>query len=61
MIGSGAGRQGGTGLGLAIVRDLVRSHGGTIDLVRTGKEGALFRIALPAHASIDSSAVNHHG
>ncbi len=45
---TGAGRQGGTGLGLAIARDLVRSHGGTIDLVRTGKEGAVFRIALPA-------------
>ena len=34
---SGAGRAGGTGLGLAIARDLMRGHGGDIELVETGE------------------------
>ena len=41
-------RPGGTGLGLAIVADLVRAHGGTIDLLPDQDDaGALFRITLP--------------
>lgn len=44
---TGAGRQGGTGLGLAIARDLVRAHGGTIALERSGPEGTVFRLDLP--------------
>lgn len=42
----GAARQGGTGLGLAIAAELVRGHGGDIELVE-GTIGATFRIALP--------------
>lgn len=45
----GAARAGGTGLGLAIARDLVRAHGGEIELARTGPEGSLFRLWLPEH------------
>ena len=45
-----SGQRGGTGLGLAIARDLTRAHGGDIELVTTGPEGTVFRLALPAHA-----------
>lgn len=44
---TGSGRPGGTGLGLAIARDLIRAHGGELDLVSTSARGSLFRIALP--------------
>jgi signal transduction histidine kinase len=43
-------RPGGSGLGLAIAADLVRAHGGTIELVACGegeKAGATFQIRLP--------------
>lgn len=43
----GGARKGGTGLGLAIAAELVRGHGGALQLVRTGSEGSLFRITLP--------------
>ncbi len=41
------GRSGGTGLGLAIARELIRAHGGDLELVRTGPLGTTFRIRLP--------------
>ncbi len=37
----------GTGLGLAISADLVRGHGGRLELRRTGPEGTVFAIFLP--------------
>ena len=40
-------RKGGTGLGLAICAELVRGHGGRLELGRTGSEGTTFRITLP--------------
>jgi signal transduction histidine kinase len=40
------GRPGGSGLGLAIAAELIRAHGGGIDLVE-GTIGATFRIAIP--------------
>lgn len=39
--------KGGTGLGLAIAAELVRGHGGKLDLERTGPEGTVFEITLP--------------
>jgi signal transduction histidine kinase len=42
----GSTRTGGTGLGLAIAAELVRAHGGEIDLV-DGTVGATFRIKIP--------------
>lgn len=39
--------KGGTGLGLAIAAELVRGHGGKLDLERTGPEGTIFEITLP--------------
>ncbi len=41
-------RQGGTGLGLVIAAEIVRGHGGSLDLEETGAKGSTFRIALPA-------------
>src|SRR3954467_14937733 len=41
-----SGRTGGSGLGLAIAAELVRAHGGDINLVE-GTIGATFRIAIP--------------
>jgi signal transduction histidine kinase len=43
----GGARKGGTGLGLAIAADLVRGHGGRIDLVRSDETGTEFAIHLP--------------
>jgi signal transduction histidine kinase len=40
-------RVGGTGLGLAIVHELVRAHGGSVELARTGPDGSTFRIVIP--------------
>jgi len=37
----------GTGLGLAIARELVRAHGGGLELAETGAAGSRFRITLP--------------
>jgi len=47
----GGARQGGSGLGLAIASELVRGHGGTLELVQTGAKGTCFRICLPAAKS----------
>ena len=44
---AGSARSGGTGLGLAIARDIMRAHGGDIDLHRTGDDGTTFRLLLP--------------
>jgi hypothetical protein len=44
----GGSRKGGSGLGLAIAAELVRGHGGTLDLVQTGTDGTTFRVQMPA-------------
>jgi len=43
----GSAREGGTGLGLAIARDLVKVHGGEIQLVQSDENGTWFRIEIP--------------
>lgn len=43
----GGARKGGTGLGLAIAAELVRGHGGSLELVATGAQGTEFRLTLP--------------
>lgn len=40
-------KLGGSGLGLAIVREIMRAHGGEIELSSTGPEGTIFRLRLP--------------
>ena len=42
-----SGKAKGTGLGLSICRQIVESHGGRIDLLRSGDTGAEFEIRLP--------------
>lgn len=44
---SGSTRSGGVGLGLAIARELVRGHGGDLELVKSDEAGTTFRISLP--------------
>ena len=39
--------KGGTGLGLAIASELIRGHGGALELDRTGPTGTVFSIRLP--------------
>jgi signal transduction histidine kinase len=46
----GGARKGGTGLGLAIAAELVRGHGGRLDLARSDGEGTEFLIHLPKSA-----------
>ena len=43
----GAARSGGTGLGLAIAHELVRAHGGTIELVESIGGRTVFAIVIP--------------
>jgi len=40
-------RTGGTGLGLAISQELIRGHGGVIELLRSDEQGTCFRMRLP--------------
>ncbi|OWY17921.1 sensor histidine kinase [Thioclava sp. JM3] len=50
---TGGTRAGGTGLGLAIAAELIRGHGGRLDLVRTDGSGTEFRIFLPSDVALD--------
>jgi len=52
----GTTRAGGTGLGLAISADLIRAHGGTLDLVQSGPTGTLFRISMPHRLDVSKAA-----
>jgi signal transduction histidine kinase len=43
----GGARKGGIGLGLAIAAELIKGHGGRLELARTDKDGTEFMIHLP--------------
>jgi len=47
----------GMGLGLSIVNDIVRGHGGTIEVSSTAGEGSVFRLELPV--SCDKRSTSH--
>ncbi|MGR3448140.1 MAG: ATP-binding protein, partial [Paracoccus sp. (in: a-proteobacteria)] len=49
---SGSSRKGGTGLGLTIAADLIRGHGGRLELVRSDEEGSEFMIHIPRDMAI---------
>ncbi len=56
---SGGARKGGVGLGLAISAELVRGHGGRLELHRSDAEGTEFLIRLPKSATgIDSASAD---
>lgn len=50
----GGTRKGGTGLGLAISAELVRGHGGRLDLVRTDADGTEFMLHLPRELALET-------
>ncbi len=53
----GGTRKGGFGLGLAIAAELVKGHGGRLELLSTGPEGTVFAVCLPkAVAALDAAA-----
>ena len=52
----GGTRKGGSGLGLAIAQELVRGHGGTLELVRSDSDGTEFMIHLPKSAEGNGAA-----
>ncbi|MEM9432200.1 MAG: HAMP domain-containing sensor histidine kinase [Pseudomonadota bacterium] len=56
----GGARRGGTGLGLAIAAELVKGHGGRLDLIETSDAGTVFAIVLPTQTGLtsDSGASN---
>lgn len=43
----GRASKGGSGLGLAIAAELIRGHGGTVELVQSDETGTVFEICLP--------------
>jgi signal transduction histidine kinase len=49
-------RKGGTGLGLVIAAELVRGHGGALDLVRSDESGTEFALRLPRNSAILDAA-----
>ncbi|MFV0303313.1 MAG: sensor histidine kinase [Paracoccus sp. (in: a-proteobacteria)] len=49
---TGSARKGGTGLGLTIAADLIRSHGGRLELLRSDSEGSEFMIHIPRDMAI---------
>ncbi len=54
----GSASKGGAGLGLAIAADLVRGHGGRLQLVKTGPDGTIFTIRLPRNVLSADDAEN---
>lgn len=57
----GSARSGGTGLGLAIALELVRAHGGTLDLVESRGGHTEFAISIPDQpVSLDSLRGQRH-
>ncbi len=53
---TGGARKGGIGLGLAISAELVRGHGGRLELQRSDEDGTEFLIRLPKSAAPDTSS-----
>lgn len=47
---AGSAKPAGSGLGLAICRELLRAHGGDIELLETSAAGTIFELRLPARA-----------
>ncbi|WP_225027837.1 sensor histidine kinase [Xinfangfangia pollutisoli] len=54
----GGARKGGTGLGLAIAAELVRGHGGRLELSRSDADGTEFVLHLPRDAVMAGNGVD---
>jgi signal transduction histidine kinase len=53
----GGARKGGSGLGLAIAAELIRGHGGQLELGHSDENGTEFVVTLPkAIAALDAAA-----
>lgn len=55
----GGARKGGSGLGLAIAAELVRGHGGSLSLTKTGPEGTVFTVTLPKKVMTSDRATGY--
>jgi signal transduction histidine kinase len=44
-------KETGTGIGLAISQQIVKAHGGTIDVTSSPGRGSVFHIRIPVHDS----------
>jgi len=53
----GSTRKGGSGLGLAIAAELLRGHGGRIELLRSDEMGTEFLLTLPACPAVEARDV----
>ena len=51
----GSVRAGGTGLGLAIVREIMRAHGGDVELKESGDEGTVFCLVFPPQPDAEAA------
>lgn len=49
---TGNARKGGTGLGLSIAADLIRGHGGRLELLRSDEQGSEFMIHIPREMGV---------
>ncbi len=47
--------ESGSGLGLSIAREILLDHGGTLELVRSDRDGTTFRIELPLAVRTDAT------
>jgi CheY-like chemotaxis protein len=47
----------GTGLGLSICQGIIVGHGGTLELVTSTEQGAVFRIELPIGTALESTEI----
>ncbi|SOB94759.1 sensor histidine kinase [Rhodobacter maris] len=56
---SGTSKKGGTGLGLAISAELVRGHGGRLEVVRSDETGTEFRLILPCALALEGAPAAH--
>jgi signal transduction histidine kinase len=48
--------RGGTGIGLSVCRDIVRAHGGFIDIHSEPGRGSVFRVRLPRRAPVETES-----
>ena len=53
---AGSSKADGNGLGLAICREILRAHGGEIELLGTSEHGTIFRLRLPARLGSRATA-----